>query len=194
MEDTGRQTQKDVFREIPIRYFGKAVSYHDYKPFKKFIVCVGYANELGEAFRHMVPTKLVHLSYVVSSGYVLSHAVYHGWRAHRMHSVTLELSPAHHYHHPIPLRTSPTSNKVQPTVAFMDTLLWQSLASVLIPGLVINRLCAVSRMLLHMRVMHFIPPATRKWTVTAIGILTIPFIIHPIDRYIIIHDNTHYCI
>lgn len=32
----------------------------------------GYANEIGEAFRALVPVNLVRLSYVIASGYVLA--------------------------------------------------------------------------------------------------------------------------
>jgi len=64
--------------------------------------------------------------------------------------------------------------------AVVDTVIWQGLASVAIPGFTINRICYISNMLL--RYATSLPPATRKWTVTAIGLSAIPFIIHPIDR------------
>ena len=143
--------------------------------------CAGYANELGESFRHMVPVRLVHLSYVISSGYVLSHALSQGLNAHRTRAVTLEQSPAHHYHHSDSTHIA-ASSRVSSPVAFLDTLLWQGLASVLIPGLVINRVCAVSRSLLSWKARHLLSSRARKWMVTGIGISAIPVIIHPIDR------------
>lgn len=57
-----------------------------------------------------------------------------------------------------------------------DTLMWQMLASVVMPGVTINRLCAVSNFLLQK-----LPSATKKWSVTTIGLTAIPFIIKPID-------------
>jgi len=62
----------------------------------------------------------------------------------------------------------------------VDTVIWQGLASVAIPGFTINRICYLSNLVL--RYTTALPPATRKWTVTAIGLSAIPFIIHPIDR------------
>ena len=41
----------------------------------------GYANEVGEAFRSLVPLRVVYLSYAVSSSYVLAHAAAKGWKA-----------------------------------------------------------------------------------------------------------------
>lgn len=45
------------------------------------VVLSGYTNEVGEAFRAQVPVRLVHLSYVVASGYVVADAVHKGWEA-----------------------------------------------------------------------------------------------------------------
>lgn len=70
--------------------------------------------------------------------------------------------------------------KSQVMNAVVDTLVWQGLASVAIPGFTINRICFLSNIVL--RYTTSLPPATRKWTVTAIGLSAIPFIIHPIDR------------
>ena len=69
----------------------------------------GYANEVGEAFRPLVPRAAVNASYVAASGYVVADAA---WRAN----------------------TLPTSSPRSPTVEVVDTLIWQGLASVIIPG------------------------------------------------------------
>lgn len=66
------------------------------------------------------------------------------------------------------------------TLAVVDTFVWQSLASVAIPGFTINRLCAASLYLLG--TMTRWPLTFRKWTTTTLGLLAIPFIVHPIDR------------
>lgn len=62
----------------------------------------------------------------------------------------------------------------------VDTFVWQALASVIIPGFTINRVCAASLYLLGRTTKWPLP--VRKWTTTAIGLSTIPFIITPIDR------------
>lgn len=65
-------------------------------------------------------------------------------------------------------------------VAVADTFVWQSLASVAIPGFTINRLCAASLALLASLTRWPLP--VRKWATTALGLSAIPVIITPIDR------------
>lgn len=65
-------------------------------------------------------------------------------------------------------------------VAVVDTFVWQALASVIIPGFTINRVCAASLFLMGRSTKWPLP--VRKWMTTAIGLSTIPFIITPIDR------------
>ena len=150
----------------------------------------GYTNELGEAFRHMVPIKLIHLSYLIASSYVVSHAISQGLKANKTHSLTLEKAPAHHYHHPVPTaihnatdkHNSRINRQAPSAIAVLDTLVWQGLASVILPGLAINRLCAVSRIMLNWRARKLCSDRVRKWIVTSVGISAIPVIIHPIDK------------
>ena len=66
------------------------------------------------------------------------------------------------------------------TVAATDTLIWQGLASVAIPGFTINRICWLSRLALKQA--QILPAAFQKWSVVAIGLGSIPFIVRPIDR------------
>ena len=66
--------------------------------------------------------------------------------------------------------------------AVIDTLIWQGLASVAIPGFTINRICFLSNRILSKT--SRMPAVTRKWTVTAIGLGSIPFIIKPIDHFV----------
>ncbi|KAH9638905.1 hypothetical protein HF086_004435 [Spodoptera exigua] len=61
-----------------------------------------------------------------------------------------------------------------------DALIWQTLASVAIPGFVINRICTYSS--LYMKRFPKITPLARGWLAVGIGLSSIPFIVHPIDR------------
>lgn len=133
---------RDLFRDTWVRY-------------------LGYANEVGEAFRSLVPKAVVWLSYGVSSSYVLGDAIDKGKKAAEL-----------------PSPEAGRSTRV--TVAVVDTLVWQALASVAIPGFTINRVCAASLYVLGTAT-HW-PLTVRKWTTTALGLMTIPIIIHPIDR------------
>lgn len=66
-------------------------------------------------------------------------------------------------------------------VAAGDTVLWQMFASVIVPGITINRLCwGVSKAITASKITH---PAAR-WIPTAVGLASIPLIIHPIDEII----------
>jgi len=129
----------------------------------------------------MVPVRIVHFSYLLASGYVASHSVSRGIVAKgQLSSNCKRLTPssqgaASDYQH------SPTSS-LSPTKAFFDTLVWQGLASVVIPGLVINRTCALSRLILHGLFQKQLNRSMQKWMATGIGLGSIPFIIHPIDK------------
>ncbi|KAG7206894.1 hypothetical protein KM043_000791 [Ampulex compressa] len=130
----------DLYRDTPVRY-------------------LGYANEVGEAFRSIVPKSIVWFSYIVSSGYVLADTIDKGLKVYKED-------------------TSPEKTK-NLFLSTSDTLLWQSFASIIVPGFTINRICAA---------VQFAQRRTKNvafkspWVSTTIGLVSIPFIIHPIDR------------
>ena len=112
---------------------------------------MGYANELGESFRYQFP-KLIIPSYVVAFSYCATDAFVTG-------SKFFEQS------------------KIKSIVTFSDVLLWHTLASVFIPGGVINLAVKGARLALAGNLagkMSYVP--------TAVGLGCIPFIIHPIDH------------
>ncbi|XP_047910794.1 mitochondrial fission process protein 1 [Anser cygnoides] len=122
---------------------------------------LGYANEVGESFRPLVPVAAVWASYGVATAYVTADAIDKGRKA-----------AAAHAHDP--------GKATRVGVAVADTFVWQSLASVAIPGFTINRLCAASLALLGSLTRWPLP--VRKWATTALGLAAIPVIITPIDR------------
>ena len=87
---------------------------------------MGYANEVGEAFRALVHVKWVRLSYGVASAYVLADT----------NDKSRKTAAS------LPQNEEGRVGKI--AVAAIDTLLWQALASVIIPGFTINRICAGS--------------------------------------------------
>ncbi|XP_029427889.1 mitochondrial fission process protein 1 isoform X2 [Rhinatrema bivittatum] len=129
---------RDLYRDTWVRY-------------------LGYANEVGESFRALIPVSLVWASYGVATAYVTADAIDKGKKA----AVDL-------------------GKRRRVAVAVVDTFVWQALASVAIPGFTINRICAASLYLLGRTTRWPLP--VRKWTTTAIGLSAIPFIIKPIDR------------
>ncbi|NXT29674.1 MTFP1 protein, partial [Syrrhaptes paradoxus] len=120
---------------------------------------LGYANEVGESFRPLVPVSLVWASYGVATAYVTADAIDKGRKAATVHAQ----DPAQ-------------ARRVG--VAVVDTFIWQGLASVAVPGFTINRLCAASLALLGTVTRWPLP----RWATTALGLAAIPFIITPIDR------------
>ncbi|CAJ0961657.1 unnamed protein product [Ranitomeya imitator] len=122
---------------------------------------LGYANEVGESFRALVPKSLVWATYGVATAYVTADAADKGRKAAQAN-------------------TNGLGHTADITVAVVDTFVWQALASVAIPGFTINRICATSLYLMG-RVTHW-PLPVRKWATTAIGLSAIPVIITPIDR------------
>lgn len=103
----------DIYRDTPIRL-------------------LGYANEVGEAFRSLVHVRLVHLSYGIASAYVFAD--------------TFDKSSTHYRE----LREEKALNVAKHvSITAVDTLIWQALASVIIPGFTINRLCALSAAILR---------------------------------------------
>lgn len=60
-----------------------------------------------------------------------------------------------------------------------DTLLWQGFASVIVPGLTINRICALVQFIQRKSLVK--GPMGSPWIPTIIGLASIPMIIKPID-------------
>lgn len=123
---------------------------------------LGYANEVGESFRYQFP-KFVVPSYVVAFGYCLADAGTSGYDKYQQGTK----------------RGSPTA-QVDSLVATADTLIWQSLASVTIPGATINMVVKASRFAVA-RSPVALPIAVSKWFPTVAGLGSIPFIVKPID-------------
>uniref|UniRef100_A0A224YTM2 Mitochondrial fission process protein 1 n=1 Tax=Rhipicephalus zambeziensis TaxID=60191 RepID=A0A224YTM2_9ACAR len=133
----------DIFRDTPVRL-------------------LGYANEVGEAFRSLVHVNVVRLSYAVACAYVVADTTDKVLKADK---VKCPDAKAHR-------------SKLLNTA--VDTLVWQALASVIIPGFTINRVCALSLFLLKRY--SSMPLNACKWTTTGVGLGCIPFIVSPIDH------------
>lgn len=131
---------------------------------------LGYSNELGEAFRPLISKSLVNFSYVIATGYVLADTYS---KASTMYNTPVALG----------------GGTKKAAIRAGDVLIWQMLASVVIPGFTINRICwATGRMIRMVKVAK----AVQKATPTAVGLASIPLIIHPIDKFMdYVMDNTY---
>lgn len=90
----------DVFRDTPVRLLGKKIivwfvmislnircvlhSFHvrPISEVKSYFISYtsGYANEVGESFRALVPVSLVRLSYAIATGYVIADTADKSWK------------------------------------------------------------------------------------------------------------------
>lgn len=170
--DGEEKTEYDPLRDGPLRY-------------------LGYSNELGEAFSAWLFPGGVPLSYAVAVSYVL----FDTWDKY-----TKTLAEAQEK-----VVSSKTLDKAKlvSTIGLergIDTLVWQLLASVIIPGYTIHTVVGVSSDILEDALEKnsgvfpiewiagatALPPETvlsfaEKSLPTFIGLMTIPFIVHPID-------------
>lgn len=124
---------------------------------------LGYSNEIGEAFRNLVKKQVVHASYAVAIGYVLCDTAD---KASKKHKLPEALGGG-------------TRGAL---IASGDTLIWQMLASVVIPGFTINRICWASGKALKTTKAYKSGGKWMKLIPTLIGLAAIPVIIHPIDK------------
>ena len=111
----------DLYRDTPVRF-------------------LGYANELGESFKPLIPRVAYLGTYGVACAYVAADA----------------------------------NDKYQrdgDVARGVDALIWQALASVIVPGFVVNRVVATAGR-----------ATTRPMVPTFCGLASIPLIIKPIDH------------
>mmetsp|Transcript_1548 Transcript_1548/g.2482 ORF Transcript_1548/g.2482 Transcript_1548/m.2482 type:complete len:171 (+) Transcript_1548:50-562(+) len=126
----------------------------------------GYCNEVGEAFAPLFP-KFLLPSYGVSVLYVLGDTI----------DKTL-----------IAYKSQKDVNKVKCSKLLIeagDVMVWQMLASVIIPGLTIKAVAKTASAVcqsaaLQKKFSHTL----LKYSPTALGLFTIPFIISPIDKMV----------
>ncbi|KAI3428478.1 hypothetical protein D9Q98_007303 [Chlorella vulgaris] len=173
--DGEEKTEYDPLRDGPLRY-------------------LGYANELGEAFAAWLFAGGVPLSYAVAIGYVLFDT-YDKWQKTQADARRKLTSR--------PLPASLDVDRLVATIGLergLDTLVWQLIASVAAPGYTIHSVVAAANWALQrveqsqqvalsmngaaqaLGVAPDVFLATLNKSVpTALGLLAIPFIVHPID-------------
>jgi fission process protein 1 len=125
---------------------------------------MGYANAVGESFRYQFP-KFVVPSYVLLFGYCFADAATSGRKAY---NDAQNKGATKNIHAAVAIATT-------------DTLIWHSLASVLIPEVTINAIVKASRWTVSSPP-HALPPLVVMWLPTAAWLGSIPLIIHPIDK------------
>ena len=145
----------------------KANNNQDYNIFRDTpIRYLGYCNEVGESFRYQLP-RFVTPSYVISFGYCCADSIQAGWKVwSSTHNDSL----------------SDAERQRESLRAMVDTVVWQSTASVIVPGFTINCIVKATRwMVRRPAVTAALPTFVFQWLPTAAGLGSIPFIVRPID-------------
>ncbi|CAM9825517.1 unnamed protein product [Ectocarpus fasciculatus] len=140
--EDGEEKEVDIFRDTALRY-------------------MGYANEVGEAFRPLIPAFAVVASYGVAIAYVSADAVAKGFKC-----------------------AKESDSKTCALPASFDVLTFQMLASVVFPGFTINRWVAFVEYLLQASDLESQFPGVGGWLPTAAGLGLIPFIVAPLDNLV----------
>ena len=123
---------------------------------------MGYANEVGEAFAPLVPGWCVPFSYFLAISYVLADTVDKGTKAYKGGKYGGE------------------NLNVCTAIETVDAGVWQLTASVALPGFSIHQVVAAVQAAENA---FDIPPEGVAGVLpTAIGLITIPFIVKPLDE------------
>ena len=142
MKPQCNDVQYDIWRDSLLRY-------------------IGYANEVGEAFRPIYP-RFVGPSYVIAFSYVGCDTIDKMIKSYK--------------------KGASNSTTIKQGV---DAFLWQTLASVLIPGKTIHFItAAASNFTSSGYGKRSLPLLAIKWGPTCVGLSSIPFIVHPIDSFV----------
>ena len=153
------EKEYDIYRDSLLRY-------------------AGYLNEIGEAFRPLVPVYIVLLSYVAALTYVSADGISKGIAAGKLTPDVPESDRKF------------TNSELGCTVAAaVDTLSFQLLASILFPGYIINRWVTLCGYLTHdvldlsgLAGLAGVPMETvQDFLPTALGLALIPLIVAPLD-------------
>lgn len=167
-----REAKVDIYRDTALRY-------------------LGYANEVGEAFRPVVPSLIVTLSYLLAFGYIFADSYSKGSNASFDFNETIENSEKN-----LNIKNNnPLEWKFPNYFAAIDCLAFQVMASVVFPSSIINRSVHFSAEVLQdLRSLYgnefdkyfegidpFLIDSFFNYLPTAIGLLLIPAICPPLD-------------
>jgi len=143
MIEHAHKYEYDVFKDSNLRY-------------------IGYSNEFGEAFRNVIPKKVVLASWGIESLYFFSDVMHKTYLSYHNHSD----------------KESPNTKLFRMLKASSHTIVWQFFASVTIPALIINRVVKLAKVLVMKRTTNVKRIA---WIPTFVGLACIPVMPYFID-------------
>lgn len=129
---------------------------------------LAYSSEVGESFRPIIPSYALKSLYGLSIGYVLAD-IY---------------EKSNNFH-------QEKKDKYNTMIYASDLTVWHTFASMVLPALTIHSVVKYSNKGLNKMPKLNNYPKVKLWGPVALGLASIPFIIHPIDHAIdYIMDNT----
>ena len=143
MKPNETEKKKNIFRDTPLRF-------------------LGYANEVGESFRPLIPLKLVISTYVVSGFYVFADSLFIG-----LNSYNLDVSE---------------NRKISFLVSFSKCLLWQLLATELLPGFIVYKIVKIAKF--SKKYLKLKNETLSKWFPTLVGLSFIPTFPYTVDPFV----------
>eukprot|EP00164_Ancoracysta_twista_P007338 GFYU01010398.1.p1 GENE.GFYU01010398.1~~GFYU01010398.1.p1 ORF type:complete len:177 (-),score=38.37 GFYU01010398.1:115-645(-) len=160
---TGHDPRFDPHNHLPHRV--QKVQEPETPPYDKYrdgpMRYLGYANEVGEAFRPLVKPWMANGTYAIAGAYVIADTYDKTMKVHKDEGDEMTYNVK---------------------IEAADCLLWQTLASVAVPGVVINRSVKALTTAANSSIgKQRLPPAARMWGPTLAGLALIPAIITPID-------------
>lgn len=121
----------------------------------------------------MISQNAVRATYAIAFGYVILDVIDKGRKTYKKENEQLSIKKD--------FGSKKETPAFKTAKIATDCFLWQTFASVLVPGYTINRICKLSTFLLNKTNVKAIVRANKVLT-TAVGLSSIPFIIHPIDH------------
>lgn len=125
---------------------------------------LAYSSEVGESFRNVIPQKVLKTLYGLSILYVGADTFE---KTHNFYNIN--------------------KNKKNTIIYATDLLMWHTMASMVFPAITIHTIVKQSNNLLTKSKLHFDfikkNPKLGLYIPVVVGLISVPFIIHPIDHF-----------
>ena len=161
--------EADIFRHTPVRY-------------------LGYANEIGEAFRYHIKLRTLVFAYVLSTGYIVGDTLDKGIKSYKKITLknkenninTLKNDNLNIQDNNDKIQTKNDSPLYHVIKSGGFCLCWQILATELVPAFIVFQVVKITKKLIGTNRSPFII----KWVPTLAGLCLIPTFPHTVDPLI----------
>lgn len=158
--------ETDIFRHTPLRY-------------------LGYANEVGEAFRYNIKTRTLVLAYVVSAGYIAGDTIDKTYKSYKKLNIKNDKEQYNKSNNILIKNTSIIKDKNTNSLMYHVvksgalSFTWQVLATELIPALIVYQVVKLTKNVIKNNNTLY-----GKYIPTIIGLSLIPMFPYTVDPMI----------